>query len=225
MKVKICGIVCLEDALMAASLGADALGFLVGVRHRAEDAIPASEARRIVHSLPPFVASVLVTHLTEAEPIIKLWQEIGTTAIQLHDDTPLFELRTLRQRLPGVSLTKAVHVTGPEAVDKALRYRGLVNAIVADTVMSTEDRIGGTGRTHDWEISRRIRETCSLPLILAGGLTPDNVALAVRSVKPYAVDVNSGVEDPQGCPKGRKDPERLKAFIETAREAARLLGL
>ena len=225
MKVKICGIVDAEDSRMAISYGADAIGFIVGVRHKAEDAIEAERAKQIVASLPPFASSVLVTHLVEAEPITQLWELVGSTAIQLQDDIPLSQIRLLKKHLPAVPLIKAIHITGVEAISKALRYEGLVDAIIADTIMSTNDRIGGTGKPHDWKISRRIREESPLPLILAGGLTPENVALAIETVKPYAVDVNSGVDDSQHASRGKKVPERLEAFVQRAKQVGKALGL
>lgn len=225
MKVKICGIVDVEDALMAASQGADAAGLIVGVRHKSEDAIEPEQARQIVQSLPAFTLSVLVTHLVDAESIVNLWSHVESGAIQLQDDILPMEIRLLRQQLPAVPLIKAIHVTGPQALVKAKEWEGLVDALVADTLMSPDERIGGTGKAHDWEISRRITEKSSLPLILAGGLTPENVALAIEIVRPYAVDVNSGVDNPQHQSRGKKDLERLTAFVQRAKQAGETLCL
>lgn len=220
MRVKICGLTNLEDAELAVSFGADALGFIVGVRRRAEDAISPEEARRIIRSFPPYVSSVLVTDLMEAKRVIELWKETEVTTIQLQDEIPFDEIMLVRKSLPSVRVVKAVHVTGQKAVDKARSYEGLVDAILLDTINIKEDRIGGTGLTHDWRISRRIRERCSLPVILAGGLKPENIEEAIRIVQPYGVDVNSGVEDPEGGLHGRKDSNRVKAFIEKAKKFA-----
>lgn len=218
VRVKICGITNLEDANFAVSFGADALGFIVGVRRKAEDAISPEEARRIILSLPPYISSVLVTDLMEAKRVIELCKEIGATTIQLQDEIPFDEIVLVRRGLPNIRLVKAVHVTGPQAVDKARGYEGRVDAILLDTLNIKEDRIGGTGLTHDWRISRRIRERCSLPVILAGGLNPENIEEAIRIVHPYGVDVNSGVENPEGGLHGRKDPVCVKAFIEKAKK-------
>ena len=218
MRVKICGINNLEDAKLAVSFGTDALGFIVGVRRKAEDAISPKEARRMIQSLPPFISSVLVTDHRESKHVIELWKETGATTIQLQDEIPLDEIRLVRKSLPSIRLVKAVHVTGPQAVDKARSYEGLVDAILLDTMNIKEDRIGGTGLTHDWRISRRIREQCSLPVILAGGLRPENIEEAIRIVKPYGIDVNSGVENPEGGGHGRKDPDRVKTLIEKAKK-------
>lgn len=220
MRVKICGITNLEDAKLAVSFGADALGFIVGVRRKAEDVISPEEARRIILSLPPYISSVLVTDLMEAKRVIELCKEIGATTIQLQDEISFDEIMLVRKSLPSIRLVKAVHVTGPEAVDKACSYEGLVDAILLDTINIEEDRIGGTGLTHDWRISRRVRERCSLPVILAGGLRPENTEEAIRIVQPYGVDVNSGVENPEGGLHGRKDPDRVRTFIEKAKKFA-----
>lgn len=218
VRVKICGITNLDDAKLAASFGADALGFIVGVRHKAEDAISPKKASLMIRCLPPFISSVLVTDHRESKRIIELWKVIRATTIQLQDEIPLDEIRRVRKSLPSIRLVKAVHVTGPQAVDKSRSYDGLVDAILLDTINIKENRIGGTGLTHDWHISRRIREQCTLPVILAGGLKPENIEEAIRIVQPHGVDVNSGVENPRGKGHGKKDPDRVKAFIEKAKK-------
>jgi phosphoribosylanthranilate isomerase len=225
MRVKICGITNLEDAKIAITYGADALGFLVGIRHRAEDAITPEDARRIIINLAPFTSTVLVTHLLKADEIKSLFQQVCATTIQLQDEIPLEEIKVLRKELPNVRLIKAVHVTGPEAVQKALSYEGSVDAITLDSIKREEDRIGGTGLIHDWRISRQVRDSCKLPIILAGGLTPSNVEEAIRTVRPYAVDVNSGVEDPKDRLSGKKNPELVRLFIKKAKMVGESLNL
>jgi len=216
MKVKICGITNTNDARMAAKFGADALGFLIGIRHKSEDVILPEEAKKIISACPPFVTTVMVTHLLESESIISLFREIGTTAIQLHDEIKLDEIKAIRKALPTVRLIKAVHITDlKESLRRARIFERIVDAIVLDTINLKEDRIGGTGLTHDWQISKQIKESVSIPIILAGGLNPSNVQEAIRTVRPYAVDVNTGVK------KDRydrvKDPAKLKDFITKAK--------
>lgn len=114
-----------------------------------------------------------------------------------------------------IRLIKTVHVTGPEAIYKAQSYGPFADAILLDSINILEDRIGGTGLTHDWRISRQIRDSISKPVILAGGLTPENVQKAIRTVLPYAVDVNTGVKKVrQGSKKG---PRKLLKFIIRAK--------
>ena len=137
---------------------------------------------------------------------------MGTSTIQVHDDMAIPDLRRLRALAPGARLLKAVHVTGEEALGHALAYAAVADALVLDS--RTADRLGGTGRTHDWSVSARIvAAVAPLHVYLAGGLTPENVAEAVERVRPAGVDVNSGVEDAHG----RKDAAKMRAFVERSR--------
>jgi phosphoribosylanthranilate isomerase len=209
--VKICGIQSFEEASAALDCGATALGFLVGLTHRAEDGIAETKARGIVRRLPAGAEAVLVTHLRDPERAADLAASIGARTIQVHDDMTIPDLRRLRMLMPGTRLLKAVHVTGEDALGRALDYAPVADALVLDT--RTADRLGGTGRTHDWTISARIVSAVApLPVYLAGGLRPENVAEAVAWVRPAGVDVNSGVEDASG----RKDPARMRAFVASA---------
>jgi phosphoribosylanthranilate isomerase len=219
MKVKICGITNLEDAIHAISFGADALGFQVGMRHKTEDEVSPKEAKAIVASLPPFVSYVMVTHLQDAKTIISLLELIQkTTTVQLHDndDIDLKEISAIREKIPSVRIIKAIHIDGSEAcLQKLHNYDGLVDALILDSVNLKEDRIGGTGMTHDWILSKKMVDNSHLPVILAGGLTPDNVQYAIRSVSPYAVDVNSGVKISRTS--RLKDPVKVRNFIYRAK--------
>jgi phosphoribosylanthranilate isomerase len=209
--VKICGIQTSEEARAALDCGATALGFLLGLTHRAEDGIGEAEARSIIRCLPAGAETVLVTHLRDPEWVAALAASVGTRAIQVHDDMTVPDLRRLRALVPGVRLLKAVHVTDDAALGHALAYAAVADALVLDT--RTTDRLGGTGRTHDWTISARVVSAVApLPVYLAGGLRPENVAEAVALVRPAGVDVNSGVEDESG----RKDPARMRAFVAGA---------
>jgi phosphoribosylanthranilate isomerase len=120
----------------------------------------------------------------------------------------------LRSLAPGVRLIKAIHVTGPEAVENARCFAGVADALLLDS--RTADRLGGTGRTHDWTISRAVvAAVAPVPVYLAGGLNPENVRQAIETVRPAGVDVNSGVEDAHGA----KDPAKVAAFAATALES------
>jgi phosphoribosylanthranilate isomerase len=212
--VKICGIQTRAEAEAALACGATSLGFLVGLTHRAEDGIGREAASDIVRHLPPETESVLVTHLLDPRYVAALASSVGTTAIQVHDNMAIADLRRLRALVPGAKLLKAVHVTGRAAIRQASDYVGIVDALVLDS--RTADRLGGTGQTHDWTISQRIvRAVFPMPAYLAGGLRPENVADAIAHVRPAGVDVNSGVEDAHG----RKDPARMRDFIGRARAA------
>jgi phosphoribosylanthranilate isomerase len=213
LKVKICGNTSLDDASMAISSGADGLGFLIGLRYATDDEIKIPRAAEIIAATPPLIAYVLVTHRGEVEWVIETARTIGANTLQLHGDFDIHDVPRLRRELPGIKLIKAVHVRGPESIDEAAETAKSYDAILIDTETAT--RIGGTGQTHDWAISARIVESTSSPVILAGGLTPENVSEAILTVKPYAVDVNSGVE----YPNGKKSPQRLRAFISRAHHA------
>jgi phosphoribosylanthranilate isomerase len=214
--VKVCGIQTWEEAGAALACGATALGFLAGLTHRAEDEIGEAAARAIVRRLPAHAAAVLVTHLLDPERVAALAASIGARTVQVHGDMAIPDLRRLRVLAPNARLLKAVHVTGDDALGRALDYAADSDGLVLDT--RTADRLGGTGRTHDWSVSARIvAAVAPLPVYLAGGLTPENVAEAIARVRPAGVDVNSGVEDASG----RKDSERMRAFVDCVRAALR----
>jgi phosphoribosylanthranilate isomerase len=213
MRVKICGNRTAEDVAIAVEAGADALGFIVGVRYRSEDAIAAETAARLVELVPVYVHSVLVTHLQTASEVVATQGVVKASVIQFADALAETELAAIRRALPRVPLIQAVHVTGPDAMDDAERLAPHYDALLLDS--RTADRVGGTGRVHDWSISRRIVEAARRPVILAGGLRPDNVAAAIEAVRPYGVDVNSGVD----LASGDKDAVKVREFVRAARAA------
>ncbi|MGH3697099.1 MAG: phosphoribosylanthranilate isomerase [Pseudonocardiaceae bacterium] len=214
-RVKICGIRSEADLDIAVASGADAVGFISGVTHRSEDALTPEQAAELVAATPPYVSTVLVTHLEHAEEIVGLAEMLSVDTVQVHG---LVSVATLRkvfdQSHRRRRITRAVHVTGEESVSEALQVVGACHAVHLDS--RTVDRLGGTGRTHDWSISRKIVDKLALvplPVILSGGLRPENVAEAVEAVQPFAVDTNSGVEDE--C--GNKDAPRSFKFVAQVR--------
>ncbi len=209
-RAKICGLRTAHDLQCAIDAGAHAVGFIVGARHFTEDELSVDAARSLIAQVPVFVQRVLVTHAGTAAAVVELVERLPVHAVQLHDEISADDVRAIRTARPNLSLIRAVHVTGEDAVAEARRLGGLADALVLDT--KTGDRIGGTGKVHDWSISRKIVSEVPVPVILAGGLNPDNVAEAIEQVKPYAVDVNSGVEDASGA----KDPAKVKTFVATA---------
>ena len=214
--VKICGLQTWEEASAALDCGATALGFLIGLTHRAEDGIDAATACGIVERLPAGAEAVLVTHLRDPGRVAYLAASIAARTIQVHDAMAVPDLRRLRALAPGARLLKAVHVTGEDAVGHALVHAVVADALVLDS--RTAHRLGGTGRTHDWSVSARIvAAVAPLPVYLAGGLRPENVAEAIARVRPAGVDVNSGVEDAGG----RKDTAKMRAFVDRARTGLR----
>ena len=217
LRVKVCGNRSKRDLEISLTMGADAVGLIVGIRHRSEDAIQPALAAELLRLVPVFVTSVLVTHLITASEILGIHDEVRTQAIQLHDDIPADEIIALRKRLPRVALIKAIGVVDESSIKAAHDIEPLVDALLLDS--RTRDRIGGTGQVHDWSISRRIVDTARVPVILAGGLTPENVHSAIEAVRPYGVDANSGLE----LPDGNKDPARVRDFVIRAK-SHRLVG-
>ena len=216
MRVKICGITDMADALMAVSFGAHALGFLIGLDYSTDDEIAPSVARDIIAEIPPFVSTVLVTHRTDPGWVVKTAREIGCSTVQLHGDMPLEAIPSIREELPHLRVTRVVHVTGETSVERAATVAKWADAIHLDTLTPT--RVGGTGLTHDWSISARIVKEVGKPVILSGGLTPDNVRQAIATVRPFAVDVNTGVDAKSGVGSldGKKSAEKVRCFLDLA---------
>jgi phosphoribosylanthranilate isomerase len=212
--VKICGIATPHDAAIAVAAGADAIGLLVELDHPSPDELQVDTAAAIAVGLPTTVTVVLVTHRVDPEGIEWLCRRVRPGCLQLHGVVHRRTMPELRERLPGLPFLKALHPEVDSAVDEALLWSSLVDGLLLDT--RAGDRIGGTGITHDWELSAKIVAALpGFPVILAGGLGPENVADAVRTVRPWGVDVNSGVR----AGPARKDPQRVRAFVQAARAA------
>lgn len=201
-RVKVCGVTRLEDALLAARLGADALGF--NFWPGSKRYLAAGAARAIVDRLPPFVTPVGVFVNQPEEEIRRAAEESGVRVLQLHGDEP----PDLCARLP-LPVVKAVRVAGPPPLESLRAFR--VAAFLLDAPSAG---FGGSGTAFDWSLAGGVAALA--PVILAGGLTPENVAEAVRRVRPFAVDVASGVESAPGV----KDPSLVARFIAAAREVA-----
>ena len=187
MLVKICGITEREDALKAVELGASALGFIFAPSPRR---ILPQTARSIISALPPFVKSVGVFVNEEAETIREHINYCGLDLVQLHGDEPPDFCRDL---MPYT--IKALRIKDDSRLQLCAAYQPNVRALLLDTYV--EDKAGGTGKTFDWRLALTIKQS-GFPVILSGGLGPANIVEAIRVVRPYAVDVNSGVEDRPG---------------------------
>ncbi len=204
VKVKICGITNLDNALLAVELGADALGFIF--YPGSPRCVKVSEAADICNQLPPFVTRVGV-FVDELEyEIEKALNECLLTALQFHGEEP----PGFCVKFPAKSI-KAIRVRGEESLRVAAEYD--VDALLLDAYDARAQ--GGTGQTIDWALAARAGEFVQKPVILSGGLKPENVADAIRIVKPYAVDVASGVERAPG----KKDEDKLRKFFEACRNS------
>ncbi len=210
-RVKICCIANEQEAADAISFGASAIG-LVGKMPSGPGPIADDEIRRIARAVPPPVATFLLTSEQTAEGIIDHHRRTGTTTIQIVDELAGREYHKLREALPGVKLVQVIHVVGDRSVDDACEVAGHVDAILLDSgnPRLPIKELGGTGRRHDWQLSRRIVETCGKPVFLAGGLRADNVADAIETVQPFGLDLCSGVRAD-----GKLDLHKLEAFFTT----------
>lgn len=209
-RVKICCMASCEEAAMAIRLGASAVG-LVSAMPSGPGPISEEKIAEIARTIPPGVTSVLLTSKQDAESIIVQQKRCKVNAIQMVDRVEPGTYRILRQMLPGVALIQVIHVNGRASVDEAVSLTGQVDALLLDSgnPLLPVKELGGTGRVHDWTISRTIRESVDIPVFLAGGLRPENVRLALDEVRPFAVDVCSGVR--RG---GKLDEEKLRRFME-----------
>ena len=215
--VKICCIANVTEARLAAQAGAGVLG-LVSAMPSGPGVISDATVAEIAAAMRgTIVRTFLLTARTRADNIAAQHAAAGTTTLQLVDHVPLPELRRLRALLPGVELVQVIHVTGEESVAVALQVAFAVDAILLDSGNSAlaVKELGGTGRTHNWSLSRRIRDAVwPLPLWLAGGLREHNVAQAIAAVQPHGLDLCNGVRT-----EGQLDADKLTAFMAAVRGA------
>ena len=206
---KICCIETPEEAALAVHAGASAVG-LVSAMPSGPGVIDEATLAAIIPTVPAAVQTFLLTSRTDPEEIIAQHQRLRSTTLQLVDRSPEGAHAELRRALPGVSLVQVVHVVGEDSVAEALAVAAHVDALLLDSGNPSNrvKELGGTGRTHDWDLSARIVREAPVPVWLAGGLKPENVAEAVRTVRPYGVDVCSGVRGD-----GRLDAAKLMAFM------------
>jgi phosphoribosylanthranilate isomerase len=209
-RVKICCISSSEEAAMAIRHGAAALG-LVGKMPSGPGIISDEEIYSIAQTIPPPIASFLLTSETTAEDIITHHRRVHTTSIQLVDALSGRSYEFIRKELPAVKLVQVIHVIDEHSVEEAIEIADFVDAILLDSGnpnLSVKE-LGGTGRTHNWQLSRQIREHISKPVFLAGGLHPLNVQEASETVQPFGVDLCSGVRT-----NGNLDERKLEAFFK-----------
>jgi phosphoribosylanthranilate isomerase len=215
-RMKICCIASVADAWLAIRHGAAAVG-LVSAMPSGPGVIADEAIARVAAAVPPPVATFLLTCEPDAAAIVAQQRRLGATTLQLCDRVVEGTYARLREALPGIRLVQVVHVTGEAAVAEAVAVAPHVDALLLDSGRPTAavKELGGTGRIHDWAISRRIRALVDTPVFLAGGLTPENVRPAIDQVGPFGVDVCSGVRTA-----GRLDEAKLAAFMANACGAA-----
>jgi phosphoribosylanthranilate isomerase len=208
-RIKVCCIASRAEAELAITQGADAIG-LVSAMPSGPGVIPDDRIQEIAAIIPPGVSTFLLTSSCEVEEIVSQQRRLGVDTLQLCDELPPESIRDLRSRLPGISIVQVVHVIGEASLEQARAAAAAAHGLLLDSGNPSKaiKELGGTGRTHDWELSRRIRDTVDVPVFLAGGLTPENVADAVRRVRPFGVDVCSGLRTD-----GALDTVKLARFV------------
>jgi phosphoribosylanthranilate isomerase len=194
----------MEEAWTAIGHGASALG-LVSQMPSGPGVIPDAAIARIAAAVPPPVATFLLTCRQDAASIIEQQRRLRASTLQLCDRLRSGTVARLREELPGVRIVPVVHVTGPASVDEAVAAASDADAILLDSGRpdAAVKELGGTGRRHDWGLSRRIREAVDVPVFLAGGITPENAAEAVEAVGPFALDVCTGVRTDGALDEGK----------------------
>ena len=211
VKIKVCGVTREKDLKSAVSAGVDAIGFIVDVPSSPRN-LSVEKVQRLMHKIPIFIDRVAVLVLNDINQSIEICETLHPSMIQVHGGSPSLADRFHRE-MRGVPMIRAVDAKSGDATNDAREAARLFDAVLLDSL--NEKKWGGTGTVHDWNVSRDIAEMIRpKPLILAGGLTPENVKEAIHIVKPYAVDVSSGVETSPGV----KDPRKIIEFVERAKE-------
>lgn len=212
IRTKVCGITSKRDLDIAVSSGADAVGFLVGKKYSARGFISIDLAKELSIQTPLFVNTVVVTHYKEYQKIDLLLKKIKPSSIQIHSD---IDIKTLKKLKENNLFTKIISKVSVQDSNSLLRARELENysdAILLDTIDIENNKVGGTGKVHDWNISKEIVSKIKIPIILAGGLNHLNVKSAIDKVKPWAVDANTGLNT-----NGHKDETLVNKFIKVAK--------
>ncbi len=207
-RVKICCMASAAEVRLAVSYGASAVG-LISAMPSGPGVIADELIRELAAQVPPGVASFLLTCRADADEIITQQRDLRANTLQLCDRVASDAHRRLRAALPGIGLVQVIHVQSEASVEEALRVAPEVDALLLDSgnQQLAVKELGGTGRTHDWRLSRRIVEQAGKPVFLAGGLRVENVRTAIDEVGPYGVDLCTGVRTD-----GRLDERKLAAF-------------
>ncbi len=215
-RVQVAGVSSLQEALFCPTVGVEALGFTLELPTGPHDGLTRAKAREIVLELPLRVHTVIITYVGTANEAHDLLTEVPAAAVQFHGGISEMELRKFRQLCAGIKTIGRVTVADESALNEAKSLEApLWDAIILDSYDPITGKIGATGIAHDWSISARIVRESSLPVLLAGGLNPENVAHAVAMVRPSGVDAHSGLEDPDG----KRSFTKIEAFSRAALDA------
>lgn len=209
-KIKICCISSIEEAVLAVNAGADAIG-LVGNMPSGPGIISDELIAHITQQVPPPIATFLLTSERKAADILAHHQRVQTNTIQIVDSLPEMDYALIRRTAPAVKIVQVIHVRNEKQIEEALEIEPWVDAILLDS--GNPDMkiktLGGTGNTHDWKLSRKIREAVKKPVFLAGGINENNVKQAIAEVNPYGIDLCSSLRS-----KGYLDPLKLDNFFK-----------
>lgn len=214
VRLKVCCIASISEARLAIEAGADALGLVAhmpsGPGPIADDAI-----RAIAASVPPPIATFLLTSKTDPDAVVAHARATGVGTVQIVDDRVSPEVHSaVRESLPELRIVQVIHVIDAASIDRALDAASRVHALLLDSGNPAARELGGTGRAHDWSLSRQIVDRSPIPVFLAGGLNADNIAAAIRAVRPFGVDLCTGVRT-----HGALDPHKLAALTLALRDA------
>jgi phosphoribosylanthranilate isomerase len=213
VRIQIAGVSTLEEARRLAAMGVDGLGFTLRLPSGVHDGLTEDGARAIIAAMPPLISTVAITYITDTAEAIAFCRTLGVNTLQLHAPVARGVISDIKMAAPGVKIIKSVHVIDQGSVDVALRAAEEADALILDTYDAATGRHGATGKTHDWRISRRIVQCSPKPVMLAGGLTPGNVAAALEAVRPWGVDVHTGIENADGT----RNWEKITAFVRAVR--------
>lgn len=205
-RIKVCGIMNPAELMQAALAGADALGFVVEIEP-SRHCLSAGQAAQLIKMVPPFTKSVAVIAPQDVDGAVQLARQTGADVLQIHASLSAAEIAKLRGR---VRQKLVAGLAAGCSWEQAQSYAKSADALLLDTLAG--GKLGGTGAVHDWNKSAELARSLKVPVILAGGLNPGNVAAAIEKVRPYAVDASSGLET-----SGKKDPEKIAAFVREVR--------
>ena len=214
MHIQMAGIKTEKDAIDCVKAGVDIIGLLVGQNHTSTDFVSKEKALAIKNCLPKSVKTTLITHLENAGDIIEIERFIGVDYIQLHSYILESEVEKIHNVLPYVKLLRLVHINDGKVLNDISKFK-FVDFYFTDSINTKTNQFGGTGLLHDWQVDKKLVETLDKPVFIAGGLTPNNVAKAIRFCKPFGVDVNSGCKGDDGF----RDMKKVAQFVKNANKA------
>ncbi|MBI5248654.1 MAG: phosphoribosylanthranilate isomerase [Desulfomonile tiedjei] len=218
-KIQIAGVSSLQEARFCRNAGVEAVGFTLELPRGPHDGLTTDKAASIIRALPEGLLPVIITYLNSAQAAFKLMAATSGQAVQFHGGIPVSELQVFRRLCPEIRTIGRVTVMGEESLIAAAEFKApLWDAIILDSSDPATGKIGATGKTHDWSISAQIVRAATVPVILAGGLKPDNVRQAILTVRPHGVDAHTGVENPDGT----RDFVKILNFASSAMAAFRM---